>query len=244
MMKMRLLSTVGVVALAIGFAAASAQPTMEKGGNAAGASGGTMEKSPSTGAEHGGAAGENRIPAARPHSNEMQKSQAAPGGQQAQGNPSRPENRAEGREGKPEGRAEGKMDNRAAQRGEDAQRSPADEGRMGSDTTRTSPNRAAERASPNAGKTVGAAGAGGTNLTTEQRTQIRQQVITSGPRADHVNFALNVGTIVPHDVRVAEVPTVIIDMHPEWRGYRYFVVNDEVVIVEPDTLRIVAILDV
>ena len=59
-----------------------------------------------------------------------------------------------------------------------------------------------------------------------------------------MDFALHVGTVVPRDVRIVEVPTVIVDMHPEWRGYRYFVVNDQVIIVEPDTSRIVAVLDV
>ncbi len=41
-----------------------------------------------------------------------------------------------------------------------------------------------------------------------------------------------------------KMPEVIVDIHPEWRGYRYFIVNDEVVIVEPDTLKIVAVIDV
>jgi len=35
---------------------------------------------------------------------------------------------------------------------------------------------------------------------------------------------------------------VIIDIHPEWRGYKYFIVNDEIVIVEPSSLRIVAVI--
>ena len=28
----------------------------------------------------------------------------------------------------------------------------------------------------------------------------------------------------------------------DWRGYKYFIVNDEIVIVEPSTLRIVAVI--
>jgi Protein of unknown function (DUF1236) len=53
-----------------------------------------------------------------------------------------------------------------------------------------------------------------------------------------------VGTAVPRTVHIVEVPEVIVDIHPEWRGYRYFIVNEEVVIVEPDTLQIVAVIDV
>jgi hypothetical protein len=160
----------------------------------------------------------------------MDKNEAAQGSDMA-----KPENRAA------ESKSDGKMDNKAAQGAGQS----AGGNRMSSDTGKTAPeNKAADRAAPNAGKTVGAAPAGQARLTTEQRTQIRQQVIASGPRVNSVNFALSVGTVVPRDVRVVEVPTVILDIHPEWRGYRYFVVNDQVVIVEPDTLRIVAVLDV
>lgn len=96
-----------------------------------------------------------------------------------------------------------------------------------------------------AGSTVGSAASGSVNLTTEQRTEIRQTVLTStAPRATNINFALSVGTVVPSSVRVVEVPATIVKIHPQWRGFRYFVVNDEIVIVEPRTLKIVAVLDV
>ncbi len=92
--------------------------------------------------------------------------------------------------------------------------------------------------------TVGATGSS-INLTQEQRTKIRQTVLTSSaPRVDRVNFDVHVGTVVPRSVHVVEVPPTLIDIHPEWRGYRYFVVHDQIVIVEPDSLRIVAVLDV
>jgi len=89
---------------------------------------------------------------------------------------------------------------------------------------------------------------GGTSvtLTTEQRTKIRQTVVEgrSAPRVDKVDFSLNVGTVVPRTVRVVEVPQTIVEIHPEWRGYRYFVYKEEIIIVEPSTLRIVAVIEV
>jgi hypothetical protein len=95
------------------------------------------------------------------------------------------------------------------------------------------------------GSTVGAAGAGSVNLTTEQRTTIRQEVLTTNaPRATNVNFTVNVGTVVPSSVRVVEVPTTIVKIHPQWKGYRYFVYNDDIIIVEPRSLKIVAVLNV
>jgi hypothetical protein len=96
-----------------------------------------------------------------------------------------------------------------------------------------------------AGSTVGAAPSGAVNLTTEQRTTIRKEVLTSNaPRANNINFTVNVGTVVPSTVRVVEVPPTIIKIHPQWKGYRYFVYNDEIIIVEPRTLKIVAVLNV
>jgi hypothetical protein len=84
------------------------------------------------------------------------------------------------------------------------------------------------------------------SFTTAQRTKIRDTVFKekNAPRVSKVDFSLNVGTAVPRTVHIVEVPEVIVDIHPEWRGYRYFIVNDEVVIVEPDTLKIVAVIDV
>jgi hypothetical protein len=114
--------------------------------------------------------------------------------------------------------------------------SPTSSGSQKSQTTQDS-------ATP--GATVGAAGSGAVNLTTEQRTTIRQTVLTSNaPRATNINFAINVGTVVPSSVRVVEVPDTIVRIQPRWKGYRYFVYNDEIIIVEPRTLKIVAVLDV
>ena len=53
-----------------------------------------------------------------------------------------------------------------------------------------------------------------------------------------------VGTVVPRTVRLVAVPATLIEIHPAWRGYMYFVDGDEIIIVEPGTLRIVAVLDV
>lgn len=231
-MKTKLLATVGAAALALSFAAASAQTTMEKGGGAPAA--GAMEKGGAPAASERGSADE-RGPAAQ-HGT-MEKSKTAPGGQQAQ-TPSKQDNRAA------EGKTGERMEKDKAAQGAEPK---GNANRMSSENNKGSENKMgdkAERGGPNAGKTVGAAPSGETKMTTEQRTQIREKVLATGPRMNHVDFALNVGTVVPRDVRIVEVPPVIIDIHPEWRGYRYFIVNDQIVIVEPGSLRIIAVLDV
>ena len=81
-------------------------------------------------------------------------------------------------------------------------------------------------------------------LNAEQRTKIRHTVlVSSAPRVSNVNFALSVGTAVPNSVRVVTVPDVIVEIHPQWRGYMYFVVGDQIIIVDRNH-RIVAVLTV
>jgi Protein of unknown function (DUF1236) len=83
-------------------------------------------------------------------------------------------------------------------------------------------------------------------LSTEQRTRVRETVFKekNAPRVGKVDFSIREGTVIPRTVRVVEIPDVIVEIHPEWRGFKYFLVNEELVVVDPDTLRIVAVIDV
>lgn len=96
------------------------------------------------------------------------------------------------------------------------------------------------------GAATGTQAGGAVNLTTEQKTQIRTTVLqgSSVPRVQRssISFNINVGTVVPRTVHYIEVPDTLIRIHPAWRGYRYFVVEDEIIIVDPVTLKIVAVL--
>ena len=82
-------------------------------------------------------------------------------------------------------------------------------------------------------------------LTSEQRIRVRQTVLAGGnvSRVNNVNFALTVGTVVPTSVRVVTVHDTLISIHPEWRGHSYFVVNDDIIIVDSGH-RIVAMVPV
>jgi len=88
-------------------------------------------------------------------------------------------------------------------------------------------------------------GSTSTTLTTEQKTRVRETVLQGGnaPRVNSVNFQVRVGTTVPTSVRVVEIAPVLIEFHPEWRGYFYFIVNDEIIVVDRNH-RIVAVLEV
>jgi hypothetical protein len=57
-----------------------------------------------------------------------------------------------------------------------------------------------------------------------------------------VNFSLSVGAAVPRDVRFQPLPADVVEIMPQYRGYNFFVVRDDIVIVEPSTYQIVDVL--
>jgi microcystin-dependent protein len=94
----------------------------------------------------------------------------------------------------------------------------------------------------NAPNTTGQAAAGA-KLTTEQRTKvttvIKQQNVQP---VTNINFSISVGTRVPRDISFHPVPTEIITVYPAWRGYQFFLARGEIIIVDPATFEIVAVL--
>ena len=92
-------------------------------------------------------------------------------------------------------------------------------------------------------QTTGQAGAAA-KLSTEQRTKI-----TSVIREQHVqpltsvNFSITVGTRVPRDVRFYPLPREVVTIYPEWRGYEFILVNHQIIVIDPRTFEIVAILE-
>jgi hypothetical protein len=100
---------------------------------------------------------------------------------------------------------------------------------------------------PAAGATASGAakaGAGGqASLDDSQQSKLRDVIgREKGARVDHVDFSLNVGTRVPEHVHFRPLPSEIVSIVPQYRGYDYFVANDEIVIIEPRTREIVTIL--
>jgi hypothetical protein len=91
--------------------------------------------------------------------------------------------------------------------------------------------------------TTGQAGAGA-KLSTEQRTQItsviKEQRVSP---VTNVNFSISVGTRVPRDVTFHALPSRVVTIYPEWRSYKYILVREQIVIVDPNTYEIVAVLE-
>jgi hypothetical protein len=176
----------------------------------------------------------------------------SPGAQNAQ-QPSSPSPSAQSQGGdQSKQRAQGA----ARDQGTQAQGAPRDQGSQGAQRDQDTRTQGAQQA-PQGGKPggpgqtqTGTAGANsaGSNVTlnTEQRTKIRETVINAGnaPKVSNVNFAVNVGTVVPRSVHIVSVPDTLVEIQPAWRGHLYFIVGDQIVIVEPGSLKIVAILPV
>ena len=51
------------------------------------------------------------------------------------------------------------------------------------------------------------------------------------------------GTRVPDSVHFYPLPREVFVIYPEWRGYDYILVGDEILVIDPRTHEIVAILD-
>ncbi len=88
---------------------------------------------------------------------------------------------------------------------------------------------------------------GNVTLNEHQKTTIRDRVIDArgAPRVGHVDFDVAVGTVVPRDrINLVSVPETLVRIEPRWHGYLYFVYEDEIVIVNPHDMRIVAVVTV
>ncbi|UFZ05427.1 DUF1236 domain-containing protein [Bradyrhizobium ontarionense] len=91
--------------------------------------------------------------------------------------------------------------------------------------------------------TTGQAGAGA-KLSTEQRTKI--STVIRSQRVEpvtNVNFNISVGTRVPREVHFHPLPAEVVTVYPEWRGYDFILVRDQILVIDPRSHEIVAVLD-
>jgi Protein of unknown function (DUF1236) len=83
-------------------------------------------------------------------------------------------------------------------------------------------------------------------LTEEKRTTLGQTLTKESNlnRANKINVSVNIGTRLPNSVHLVALPASIIAIVPEYRTYRYVVVNDQICIVEPNSYEIVEVVPV
>jgi hypothetical protein len=87
------------------------------------------------------------------------------------------------------------------------------------------------------------AGAGSAKLSGEQHSKITTIFKQHRVKPAHLNVSVRVGTRVPESVHFYPLPVEVFAFYPEWRGYDYILVGDEILVINPRTHEIVAILD-
>ncbi len=84
-------------------------------------------------------------------------------------------------------------------------------------------------------------------LSSEQRTRIHDVFVRDRDRFDRfrvsrVDFDLRPGVRIPRHFHLFPLPVFLVEVVPEYRDYRFFYYEDEIVIVDPVTLEIVAVI--
>jgi hypothetical protein len=82
-------------------------------------------------------------------------------------------------------------------------------------------------------------------LSSDQRTRIHERLFAEGGRGHrlgHVDFALRRGVRVPHSVELFDLPEDVVTLVPRFRHYKYVLVGDEIVIIDPVTYEIVDVI--
>ena len=82
---------------------------------------------------------------------------------------------------------------------------------------------------------------GSLKIAPDKAERVHDTLIRTGERTD-IDVTINIGTPLPERVRPRPLPTTIIEIAPEYRGYDYVIIRDEIVIVEPKTRRVVEVL--
>ena len=79
-------------------------------------------------------------------------------------------------------------------------------------------------------------------LSPEQSTKITAIIRQHKVAPVRLNVSVRVGTRVPNSVHFYRLPQQVYGIYPEWRGYDYIMVGNEIIVLDPRSHEIVAIL--
>jgi Protein of unknown function (DUF1236) len=82
---------------------------------------------------------------------------------------------------------------------------------------------------------------GSVHMSSENASRAAEALMSTG-RSQTINVVVNVGAPVPGEVDLLPLPPAIASLVPEFQGYEYVVVNDEIVIVQPSTRVVLEII--
>ena len=252
-MTKRFLVSAAAAALIAGTGFAYAQGTGMNHGGSAGGGAAAQQSAPSTSGTSG-SAGASEAPSADMHMKSTDSYEKTPHeGQRAQGATHNEKSKSMRSESNESGKSEknmraedrnGKaMDRKQSaeerdQKTMDRNRSAEEQKGMKSESSKS-----AAESNKSSTTTTGQAGAGA-KLSTEQRTKITTVIKSQHVQpTTNVNFSISVGTRVPRSVHFHPLPAEIVEIYPSWRGYEFILVHDQIVVVDPRTLEIVAVLE-
>ncbi|WP_244628277.1 DUF1236 domain-containing protein [Tardiphaga robiniae] len=239
-MNRRLMGSAAAIALIATTAFALAQ-----GGGASGSKGGDAPAAAS--APRAGEAPSTNMPAAKGTASDgksMTDSRSAPDAKAASDQKAAPAKPATTAQDKPAVAPSDKAGTSAQERTDTKGAKSATDTKSTTDTKAATDAKTGDGKAGSASTTGNAATSATVALPAEKRTQItsaiRQEKVEE---VRNVNFNISVGVTVPSTVRVHPLPTRVIEIYPEWRGYDFILVNGRYVILRPQTHEIVYIIE-
>ena len=223
-MRKTLLATAAAAAL-VGFTSMAAAQSME------GQSKGTANPTGAAQEQKGGGAGNAMTP--QPSAVQSQKTPGASSGQSAQGQGLKTDQRL----------GQGQKNDVTPQRGAQDERGLPEKGGPQKGAQQEPDSKQGVNATAQHTNQSGSRGAS-VQLSQVQRTKIQGIVgRSSGARvSSNVNFNMRVGARVPRDVHVEVLPQDVVEIVPQYEGFDYVLVGDNILIIDPESLEIVAII--
>jgi outer membrane biosynthesis protein TonB len=190
------------------------------------------------GVNQGGVKGSEPPAAASPKGDTAapMKAPAAKGDATATPGPASKEERApQHTQGKPDAKTTGEMKADGKTKAPDSTTTSKD---LKSPTAETKPSASDSKTTGNAATSATVA------PPAEKRTQITSAIKQEKvEEVTNVNFNVSIGTAVPAGVRYHPLPSRIVDIYPEWRGYDFILVRGKYIILRPHTHEIVYIIE-
>lgn len=138
-------------------------------------------------------------------------------------------------QGKPEAKTTGEMKTDSNAKATDSTTTSKD---LKTPTAETKPSASDSKTTGNAATSATAA------PPAEKRTQITSAIKQEKvEEVTNVNFNVTVGATVPAGVRYHPMPSHIVEIYPEWRGYDFILVHGKYIILRPHTHEIVYIIE-
>jgi uncharacterized protein DUF1236 len=174
---------------------------------------------------------------------QAEERRAEPQGQRGEGAQAQERRgQAQERRGQAQNGARAAQPGRVGQNG--AGQAPTGQAQTGQAQNRERMPQTGQAGRPMTGQNVQATGKA--NIPQAKAAQVAQTLMASGGAQSSPNININnvtVGAALPGDVIINPLPPTIVELVPQFSGYDYFVVGDEVVIVDPATRQVVEIIE-